>query len=79
MGKITAAITGIQGYVPEHVLSNEDLSKIVDTNDEWITSRTGSKHRDHALSIGVNKYLGKPYQEEILLESIAELLEVQTA
>ena len=45
MGKITAAITGIQGYLPEHILSNEDLSKIVDTNDEWITSRTGIKER----------------------------------
>lgn len=45
MGKITAAITGIQGYLPEHVLTNEDLSKIVDTNDEWITSRTGIKER----------------------------------
>lgn len=45
MGKITAAITGIQGYLPEHILTNEDLSKIVDTNDEWITSRTGIKER----------------------------------
>lgn len=45
MGKITAAITGVQGYLPEHVLSNEDLSKIVDTSDEWITSRTGIKER----------------------------------
>jgi len=45
MGKITAAITGVQGYVPEHVLTNDDLSKMVDTNDEWITSRTGIKER----------------------------------
>ncbi len=45
MGKITAAITGIQGYLPEHILSNEDLSKMVDTNDEWITTRTGIKER----------------------------------
>ena len=45
MGKITAGITGIQGYVPDHVLSNDDLSKIVDTNDEWITTRTGIKER----------------------------------
>jgi 3-oxoacyl-[acyl-carrier-protein] synthase-3 len=37
MRKITAAITGVQGYVPETVLSNEDLAKIVDTSDEWIT------------------------------------------
>lgn len=43
--KTTAAITGVQGYLPEHVLSNDDLSKIVDTSDEWITSRTGIKER----------------------------------
>lgn len=43
--KTTAAITGVQGYLPEHVMTNEDLSKIVDTNDEWITSRTGIKER----------------------------------
>ncbi|WP_339066947.1 Hpt domain-containing protein [Teredinibacter turnerae] len=40
-----------------------------------ITSRTGDKHRERAMSLGVNKYLGKPYQEELLLSSIAELLE----
>ena len=45
MNKITAAITGVQGYVPKDVLSNEDLAKIVDTSDEWITSRTGIKER----------------------------------
>lgn len=42
-----------------------------------ITSRTGEKHREHAMTLGVNKYLGKPYQEEILLSSISELLEEQ--
>lgn len=36
-----------------------------------ITSRTGQKHRDRAMAIGVNDYLGKPYQESVLLESIA--------
>jgi len=45
MKKITAAITGVHGYVPDEVLSNEDLAKIVDTSDEWITSRTGIKER----------------------------------
>ncbi len=45
MSKITAGITGVQGYLPEYVLTNEELSKIVDTNDEWITSRTGIKER----------------------------------
>lgn len=45
MKKITAAITGIQGYVPDKVLTNKDLEKMVDTTDEWIVSRTGIKQR----------------------------------
>ena len=45
MKKNHAAITGVSGFVPEHVLSNEDLAKIVDTSDEWITTRTGIKER----------------------------------
>lgn len=45
MNKITAAITAVGGYVPEDVLSNKDLEKMVDTNDEWIVSRTGIKER----------------------------------
>jgi len=45
MGKINAAITAVGGYIPEDVLSNKDLEKIVDTNDEWIFSRTGIKER----------------------------------
>lgn len=45
MNKLTAAITAVQGYVPEDILSNEDLSKFVDTSDEWIISRTGIKER----------------------------------
>lgn len=45
MSKIHAAITGIQGYLPEYVLTNQELEKLVDTNDEWITSRTGIKER----------------------------------
>lgn len=45
MGKVTAAITGVAGYVPDYVLTNDELAKIVDTSDEWITSRTGIKER----------------------------------
>ena len=45
MTKITAAITGIQGYVPDYILTNTELESLVDTNDEWITSRTGIKER----------------------------------
>jgi len=45
MSKITAAITAVGGYVPDFVLSNKVLETMVDTNDEWITSRTGIKER----------------------------------
>ncbi|HLW15661.1 MAG TPA: beta-ketoacyl-ACP synthase III [Flavobacteriaceae bacterium] len=45
MNKITAAITAVGGYVPDDILSNKDLEKMVDTNDEWIVSRTGIKER----------------------------------
>ena len=45
MTKITAVITGIQGYVPDYILTNSELENMVDTNDEWITSRTGIKER----------------------------------
>lgn len=45
MTKITAAITGIQGYVPDYILTNTELESLVDTNDEWITTRTGIKER----------------------------------
>ncbi|WP_322550904.1 beta-ketoacyl-ACP synthase III [Flavobacterium psychraquaticum] len=45
MNKITAAITAVGSYVPDFVLSNKVLETLVDTNDEWITSRTGIKER----------------------------------
>ena len=45
MKKTTAAITAVGGYVPEFVLSNKVLETMVDTNDEWITTRTGIKER----------------------------------
>ena len=45
MSTITAAITAVGGYVPDYVLTNKILETMVDTNDEWITSRTGIKER----------------------------------
>jgi 3-oxoacyl-[acyl-carrier-protein] synthase III len=45
MNKIHAAITAVHGYVPDYVLTNQELEKMVDTNDEWITTRTGIKER----------------------------------
>ncbi|MFC6099917.1 beta-ketoacyl-ACP synthase III [Olivibacter domesticus] len=45
MSKIHAAITAVNGYVPEYILTNQELESMVDTNDEWITTRTGIKER----------------------------------
>ena len=45
MSKVTAAITAVGGYVPKFVMTNKMLEELVETNDEWITSRTGIKER----------------------------------
>jgi len=45
MTKIKAAITSIEAYLPEYILTNEELSRMVDTTDEWIMQRVGIKER----------------------------------
>ena len=45
MSKIHAAITAVNAYVPEYILTNQELEKMVETNDEWIVTRTGIKER----------------------------------
>jgi 3-oxoacyl-[acyl-carrier-protein] synthase III len=45
MTKLRAAITGVSGYLPDYVLTNSELEKMVDTNDDWIITRTGIKER----------------------------------
>ncbi|MCS6824280.1 MAG: ketoacyl-ACP synthase III [Cytophagaceae bacterium] len=69
MTKIRAAITGVGGYVPEYILTNSELEKMVDTTDEWITTRTGIKERrllkgegmgtSHMMEKAVNELLHK--------------------
>lgn len=68
MEKITAAITAVGGYVPEDLLTNFDLEKLVDTSDEWIRSRTGIRER-HIL-----KTPGKA-TSDMAVEAIKVLLE----
>ena len=59
MGKITAAITGVGQYLPEYILTNDELSQMVDTNDEWIMSHTGIKTRHILKGEGVgSSYMG---------------------
>jgi len=68
MTKITSAITAVQGYVPPDVLTNADLEKMVDTNDEWIRTRTGISER-HIL-----KEKGKA-TSDMAVEAVRGLLE----
>ena len=59
MDKINAVITGVGGYVPEDVLTNEDISKMVDTTDERIMTRVGIKERRILKGEGVGlSYMG---------------------
>jgi len=67
MQKIHAAITAVGGYVPDYVLTNAELETIVDTTDEWITSRTGIKERR------ILKGEGKG-SSDIAVEAVKDLL-----
>ena len=62
----------MDGFEVATLVRHDDRLK--DTPIIMITSRTGEKHRDRAFSIGVDRYMGKPYQETVLLETIRELL-----
>lgn len=67
MSKVHAAITSVGGYVPDYILTNQELETIVDTSDEWITSRTGIKERRILKGEGLGtSYMGIKAVEEIL-------------
>jgi 3-oxoacyl-[acyl-carrier-protein] synthase-3 len=67
MSKIHAAITSVGGYVPDYVLTNQELETMVDTNDEWITSRTGIKERRILKGEGLGtSYMGIKAIEDII-------------
>lgn len=67
MKKINAVITGIGGYVPDYILTNDELSRMVDTTDEWITTRVGIKERRilKDKSLGVS-FLGTKAVQELI-------------
>ncbi|MDB4010040.1 ketoacyl-ACP synthase III [Polaribacter sp.] len=70
MKKITAAISAVGKYVPEYILTNKELETLVETNDEWITSRTGIKER--RILKGENKgtsFMAIKAAEEVLRKS----------
>ncbi|CAN1542731.1 FabH 3-oxoacyl-[acyl-carrier-protein] [Flavobacteriaceae bacterium] len=77
MNKITAAITAVGGYVPDFVLSNKVLETMVDTNDEWITSRTGIKERRILKGEGLGtSYLAIKAAEDLLKKGNINPLEI---
>lgn len=76
MEKITAAITAVQGYVPDNVMTNEDLAKIVDTSDEWITTRTGIKER-RILTDGASSDMAAAAVAQLLEKKGIDPLEIE--
>ena len=70
MDKIYAIITGVGGYVPKYILDNEEMSRIVDTSDEWIMERIGVKTR-HILKDDERNGAGTSY---LMTKAVEELL-----
>jgi 3-oxoacyl-[acyl-carrier-protein] synthase-3 len=68
MPKISAAITGIGGYIPDYILTNDELSRMVDTTDEWIVGHTGIRERHILKGEGVG-------MSEMGVKAVAQLLE----
>jgi 3-oxoacyl-[acyl-carrier-protein] synthase III len=78
MSKITAAITAVGGYVPETKLTNFDLEKMVDTNDEWIRTRTGVEERRILKEPGKGTSdLAVPAVQEILRKKNIDASEIE--
>ena len=76
MGKITAAITGVQGYLPETIMTNHDLATIVDTTDEWILTRTGISER-RIMKDGASSDMAAAAVEQLLKKKGIDPLEIE--
>ena len=73
MGKVNAVITGVGGYVPDYVLTNDELSRMVDTSDEWIMTRVGSKERHILTEEGLGtSYMARKAANELLKKTGAD-------
>ncbi len=73
MEKINAIITGVGGYVPDYVLNNEELSRMVDTSDEWITTRVGIKERRILTEEGLGtSYMARKAAKQLLQKTGAD-------
>lgn len=70
MSKLRAAITGVGGYVPDYILTNHELETMVETNDEWIVTRTGIKERRILKGDGLGtSYMGALAVKELLAKT----------
>lgn len=77
MSKLTAAITAVGGYVPEYRLTNKELETMVETNDEWIRTRTGIEERRILKEPGkASSDLALPAVQEILRKKNLDPLEI---
>lgn len=73
MGKINAVITGVGGYVPDYILNNEELSRMVDTTDEWITTRVGIKERRILTEEGLGtSYLARKAAKQLIQKTVVD-------
>lgn len=73
MGKINAIISGVGGYVPDYILTNEELSRMVDTSDEWIMTRVGIKERHILTEEGLGtSYMARKAANELLKKTGAD-------
>ena len=73
MKRINAIITGVGGYVPDYILNNEELSRMVDTNDEWIMTRVGIKERRILVEEGLGtSYMARKAAKELMSKTGAD-------
>jgi 3-oxoacyl-[acyl-carrier-protein] synthase III len=73
MEKINAIITGVGGYVPDYVLNNEEISRMVDTNDEWIMTRIGIKERRILNEEGLGtSYMARKAAKQLMQRTCAD-------
>ncbi|MDR2885622.1 MAG: ketoacyl-ACP synthase III [Rikenellaceae bacterium] len=78
MKKITAAITGVGAYLPDYILDNLELSRMVDTSDEWITTRIGIKTRHLLKGEGLGtSYMGERAVNELLEKTNTDPMDVE--
>lgn len=78
MGKITAAITGVGAFLPEYILDNEELARMVDTSDEWIMTRIGIKERHILKGAGLGtSYMGERAVKDLLEKTNTDPADIQ--